>query len=76
MVAMQTRVSVRKDLAERLAELAELRGEVGIAHLVEEALQLFLAEEDRRRAALERRFRGLGAVPPEEILIRESSRSA
>lgn len=74
MAAMQNPTQLPSDHIARLEELASLRGEMGISHLVERAVDHFLAEEDRRLAALAQAFRGLGAPRDEQVLVAPSSR--
>lgn len=63
---MRTTIELSDEQWARLLELAARRGETGSSSIVEEALERYFAQEDRRREAVERALAVLGSLSPEE----------
>lgn len=63
---MRTTVKIPDEIRARLLEMAARRGERGFSGLVEEALERFLAEEERRRERAEAARAVLGRLNDEE----------
>jgi predicted transcriptional regulator len=63
---MRTTLEIRDEHRARLLELAALRGEKGFSRLVEEAIDLYLRQEEERREAVQRALAARGSLTPEE----------
>ena len=63
---MRTTVELPDEIRARLLEMAARRGERGFSGLVEEALERYLAEEERRRERAETARSVLGTLDDEE----------
>lgn len=63
---MRTTVELPDEIRARLLELAARRGERGFSGIVEEALERYLAEEERRRGLAEAARAVLGSLEEED----------
>lgn len=63
---MHATLEISDEIWARLLEMAARRGERGLSALVEEALERYLAEEERRRQGSEPARAVLGALDDEE----------
>jgi metal-responsive CopG/Arc/MetJ family transcriptional regulator len=63
---MRTTIEIRDDLRARLVGLAAARGEKGYSKIVEEALEHYLRDEDRRDERLAQLLALRGAVSDED----------
>ncbi|HKK27511.1 MAG TPA: ribbon-helix-helix protein, CopG family [Gemmatimonadota bacterium] len=63
---MRTTVEIPDEIRARLLELAARRGERGFSGIVEEALERYLAEEERRRERAEAARAVLGSLEEED----------
>lgn len=71
---MRTTIELRDDQRGRLVEIAARRGQKGFSHLVQEAVDRFLEEEDRRDRAVEDAIGVLGTLSEREAdALREES---
>lgn len=64
--AMRTTVELPDEIRAKLLEMAARRGERGFSGIVEEALERYLAEEERRRERAEAARSVLGTLDDEE----------
>lgn len=73
---MRTTVELSDEIRARLMELAARRGERGFSALVEEAVALYLDQEERRRRRAEDARSVIGTMSEEDAAaLRESVRS-
>lgn len=63
---MRTTVEISDEQRARLLELAARRGEKGFSGLVREALEMYLAEIDRRHRLARRALSAIGSFDAEE----------
>jgi metal-responsive CopG/Arc/MetJ family transcriptional regulator len=63
---MRTTVELPDEIRAKLLEMAARRGERGFSGIVEEALERYLAEEERRRERAEAARSVLGTLDDEE----------
>ena len=63
---MRTTIELSDENRARLLELAARRGEKGFSVIVEDALERYFAQEERRREAVDRALAALGSFSSEE----------
>jgi len=62
---MRTTIEIRHEQRARLLEIAARRGQKGFSGLVQEAIDRYLEEEDRRDQTVAESIRALGSLEPE-----------
>lgn len=70
---MRTTVEISEEIRAKLLELAARRGERGFSTLVEEALERYLREEERRLRRVEEARSVIGAMDDEDARHLEES---
>ncbi len=63
---MRTTIEIRNEYRARLLEIAARRGDKGFSHIVEEALERYLAEEEALQEARRRALVMRGALSEED----------
>ncbi len=63
---MRTTIEIRNEYRARLLEIAARRGDKGFSHIVEEALERYLAEEEALQEARRRALAMRGALSEED----------
>lgn len=72
---MRTTIEIRDDQRARLLEIAARRGEKGFSGLVQEAIDRFLEEEDRRDRSVAHAIAALGSLDADATdRMREAAR--
>jgi predicted transcriptional regulator len=72
---MRTTIELRVDQRARLLELAAREGRMGFSHLIQEAVDRFLAEEEGRGDEIAAALEMVGSFTPEEArILRERTR--
>jgi Arc/MetJ family transcription regulator len=64
--AMRTTIELRDELRAKLLQIAGRRGEKGFSHLVEEAVDRYVAEESTREEARRLALAARGSLPRAE----------
>jgi len=73
---MRTTVELRDDQRARLLEMAAREGRKGFSHLIQEAVDRFLEEEEARRQEVAEALTVVGSFTPEEAeALRDRSRA-
>jgi hypothetical protein len=70
---MRTTVEIADRQRAKLLEIAASRGESGFSHLVQEAIDLYLARLAERRADVDGAIAALGTLSDEETEVMEAS---
>jgi len=72
---MRTTIELRDDQRARLLEIAGREGRKGFSHLIQEAVDRFLREEEGRKEEVARALAMIGSLAPEDAeALRESTR--
>lgn len=75
-LGMRTTIELRNDQRARLLEIAARQGRKGFSHLIEEAVDRFLDEEEGRERELAKAIGALGALDSDEAeTLRERTRA-
>ncbi len=73
---MRTTIELRDDQRARLLEIAAQEGRKGFSHLVQEAVDRFLEDEERRREEVAEALSVVGSFTPEEAeALRDRTRA-
>lgn len=73
---MRTTIELRDDQRARLLEMAAQEGRKGFSHLIQEAVDRFLEEEEGRREELAEALAVVGSFSPEDAeALRERTRA-
>jgi predicted transcriptional regulator len=72
---MRTTIELRDDQRARLLEVAAREGRKGFSHLIQEAVDRFLEEEERRGEEVAAALEMVGSLAPEDArALRERTR--
>jgi predicted transcriptional regulator len=73
---MRTTIELRDDQRARLLEIAAQEGRKGFSHLIQEAVDRFLEDEEGRREEVAEALTLVGSLGPEEAeALRERTRA-
>ena len=73
---MRTTIEIRDDQRARLLEMAAREGRKGFSHLIQEAVDRFLDEEEERREEVAEALAVVGSLSPEDAeALRDRTRA-